>query len=270
MHEFRFGFIACGNMQSILIRALLNGENAPDVSRICIYEPNDENIQPFLDLGIRRVRDYDDLIERSDIIFIGVKPQILPKVISSVDADAIGPDKVFVSIVAGVTASYLEHALGDRCSVIRVMPNTPMLLGKGAIAIGSAPRVPSDIFDLVCDLFASCGLCRVVDESLLNVSTALNGSGPAYFYRICAEMAKFGEEQGMSFEDALALSIQTMAGAAEMLRSSGKSPEELCRMVMSPGGTTVAAMDAFTASGLDEALCDGMRACLRRAKELAV
>ncbi len=270
MHELNFGFIACGNMQSILIRALLNRENAPDVSRICIYEPNDANIQPFLDLGIRRVYDYDDLIERSDVVFIGVKPQILPKVLTSIDAEAIGSDKVFVSIVAGVTAAFLEHALGERCSVIRVMPNTPMLLGKGAIAIGSAPRVPAEIFEIVCGLFASCGLCCVVDESLLNVATALNGSGPAYFYRICAEMAKFGVSQGMAPEDALALSVQTMAGAAEMLRTSGKTPEELCRMVMSPGGTTVAAMDAFTESGLDEALCAGMAACLRRAEELAV
>lgn len=270
MHDLRFGFIACGNMQSILVRALLNDESAPDVSRVCILEPNDENIQPFLDLGVKRVRDYEDLIERSDIIFIGVKPQVLPKVLTSIDADSVGADKVFVSIVAGVTAGYLKHALGDRCSVIRVMPNTPMLIGRGAIAIGSAPDVPADIFSMVCNLFASCGIYRVVDESLLNVATALNGSGPAYFYRICAEMAKFGEANGMSPEDALALSVQTMAGAAEMLRTGGKTPEELCRMVMSPGGTTIAAMDAFTASGLDEALCDGMSACLRRAEELAV
>lgn len=270
MQHMNFGFIACGNMQSILIRALLSRKDAPDVSNICIYEPSDENIQPFLELGIRRVFDYDDLIERSDIIFIGVKPQILPKVLTSIDVEAVSSDKVFVSIVAGVTASYLEHALGDRCSVIRVMPNTPMLIGQGAIAIGSAPRVPGDIFQFVCDLFASCGQCRVVSESLLNVATSLNGSGPAYFYRLCADMAKFGEENGMAADDALALSIQTMAGAAEMLRTSGMSPEELCRMVMSPGGTTVAAMNAFTDAGLDDAFKAGMLACLRRAEELAV
>lgn len=270
MKDFHYGFIACGNMQSILIRALLSSDFAPNASRIAIFEPNDANIKPFTELGCKRVFDYDDLIERSDIIFIGVKPQILPKVLSSIDADAIGPDKVFVSIVAGVTADFLSHALGDRCAVIRVMPNTPMLLGKGSIAIGSSAKASPEVFRLVFDLFSSCGLCREVDESLLNVATALNGSGPAYFYRLADDMAKFGADKGMDYDTALALAIQTMSGAAEMLRSSGKSPEELCRMVMSPGGTTVAAMNAFSEAGLDDAFSAGMQACLDRAEELAV
>lgn len=267
--RFRFAFIACGNMQSILIRALLDGGTAKPAD-VCIYEPSDENIAPFLALGVRRSYDYNELIDGADVIFLGVKPQILPAVLDGIRAEEIREDKVFVSIIAGVSAASIQSRLGPHAHVVRVMPNTPMLIGEGAIAIGTCPGVPQEIFDFICKLFSTCGVCRVMEESLLDVATAVNGSGPAYFYRLAGVAARFGREHGMDDEAALALAVQTMLGAARMLQSSDKTPQELCRVVMSPGGTTVAAMDAFTEAGLDEALYEGMEACLRRARELSV
>lgn len=264
---FRFGFIACGNMQSIIIRSVINNGIA-DPAKIHIFEPSDANFKVFGDMGAVRSEDYNDLIAKSDIIFFGVKPQVIDTVLTGIDASKIGKGKTFVSIVTGVSSGYLENALGGS-PAIRVMPNTPMLIGKGAVALAKNNRADKKVFDLVADILRSCAHVEIMDETLLNAATAVNGSGPAYFYRFADIMAKFGEKCGMDYHQALNLAVHTMAGAAEMLMTTGLEPAELERQVMSPGGTTIASFQGFDQADLDKAIEAGMKKCLDRAGELS-
>jgi pyrroline-5-carboxylate reductase len=206
-----------------------------------------------------------EAVERSEVIVVAVKPQVIADALGSVADVAAG--RLFVSVVAGVTTSRLETMLpGGR--VVRTMPNTPLLAGKGAVALcpGDSAR-PADLLQARA-LFPGSLLVEI-EEQQMDAVTALSGSGPAYFYAFVEALADAGLNAGLPRETAKTLAEQTFIGAAALLNQSGQTPAVLRERVTSPGGTTAAGLNALAQGGLAPLVHDAVAAARRRAARLA-
>ncbi|MGN0460505.1 MAG: pyrroline-5-carboxylate reductase family protein, partial [Ruminococcus sp.] len=149
-----------------------------------------------------------------------------------------------------------------------VMPNTPLLLGKGATALCPSQNISKEDFEIVKDMFALNGTVEVFGEEHMNEIIAVNGSSPAYIYLFAKAMADYAQECGIPYESALNLVVATLEGSAAMLRDSGDSPDTLIKKVSSPGGTTIAALDTLEEYKFYDAVKSAMASCTRRAEEL--
>lgn len=257
------GFIGGGNMASAIVFSLLDG--GADPASLAVSNRSGEKLFKFTERGVYTSADNRAVAERSDIIFLAVKPQNMDEVLADIGGFVNG--KTVVSLAAGVRTEKIWSALCGPLAVVRAMPNTPMLLKKGTVAVAfrDAPeRVKSEITGI----FSGCAKVFEVDEEQMDAVTALSGSGPACFYRIAEVLAKSAASLGLDYETAVRMAASTMAGAAEMLEKSGSTPAELIKAVSSPGGTTLAALAAFDAAGLDGALDEGLRAAEKRSREL--
>lgn len=256
--------LGAGHMASAILTSLLDaGALDPAALTICDIRP--EAAVPFTARGAVFESDPAAAVKRSDLVLCAVRPAQLPALLSSVSAALAG--KTLVSIAAGVSTAYIRSLVPDAC-IVRVMPNATMLVGRGAIAIAEAPDVPADCFAEAVSLFSAGGITEIIPESAMNAVVSVNGSSPAYFYRMAAVIADFAAQNGIDPAVGLQLAAKTMEGAAAVLLSGEKTPEELIRMVATPGGTTEAALNAMTAAGFDDALRDGLEACARRSAEL--
>ena len=208
-----------------------------------------------------------DVTAKSDIIVLAVKPQHYAEAIESLK-DAATEDKTFVSIAAGISISYVQNALGRACPVVRVMPNTPLLLGKGASALCPSENISDEDKKIVEELFAGSGVCEYITEEHMNEIISVNGSSPAYIYLFAKAMADYAESCGIDYDKAMNLICATLEGSAAMLRESGDSADVLIEKVSSKGGTTIAALNKLREHGFTEAIRDAMQACTDRAEEL--
>jgi pyrroline-5-carboxylate reductase len=181
----------------------------------------------------------------------------------------IEQESLLVSIVAGVQCSRIEELAGPRARVVRVMPNTPILLKEGMSAIAAGKNATKSDIEWVETLFATSGQALIVDEKLMDAVTATSGSGPAYFFRFIEAMVKAATTLGLSERDSKLLVNQTLIGAAKMIEESGKDAETLRKEVTSPNGTTSAALASFESSGLEEIVYKAMKAAKDRSEELS-
>ncbi len=208
-----------------------------------------------------------DAVAGADVILVVTKPQdvetVLPLIAASVE-----PGATVVSLAAGVRTSTFEAALPASVAVVRAMPNTPALIGRGMFGVSPGSRVPGDRLDAVVELLATGGEVVVVDESRQDAVTAVSGSGPAYLFHLAEHMIAAGIEGGLDPDDARTLTIQTLVGAAELLARSDDPPEELRRRVTSPNGTTHAAITTFDEHGVGEGIEAGVLAAMARSAEL--
>ncbi|HYC55144.1 MAG TPA: pyrroline-5-carboxylate reductase [Candidatus Binatia bacterium] len=263
----RIGFIGGGNMAEALVRGLLSAGH--QASNLIASEPVRER-RSFL---ARRYRigvtdENARVVAASSIIVLAVKPQILSPVLAEL-APAASPAKLFVSIAAGVPLARLQKGLGKAVRIVRVMPNTPCLVGKGAsvLCAGASAR-PSDVARAR-RLFAAVGEAHVVeDEKAMHAVTALSGSGPAYVYRFAEALMAAGAKAGLDPELARSLTLATIAGAAEMMVQTGHSPADLRKAVSSPGGTTLAGLSVLDDADLMGTVSAAVRAAARRSVEL--
>jgi len=205
----------------------------------------------------------------ADTLLLCTKPNNIPEALKAMERPQNSSAKLIISIAAGVTLETLQQHAIPTDRIVRAMPNTPALLGKGAIGYFGNQNVTSDDKNQLKALFNAVGIsCEVNNEDLIDAVTALSGSGPAYFYTIIESLANGAIDLGLDQETALQLSIQTAIGAAEMLKQTGESPEELRRQVSSPGGTTLAGLAKLTEKDLQSTLKAGVQAAYDRAKEL--
>jgi pyrroline-5-carboxylate reductase len=206
-----------------------------------------------------------ELVEQSDVVVLSVKPQHLAAATSGLSPVANG--KLVVSILAGVRLAKLADALpGAR--LVRVMPNTPALVGQGASAFAVGPNATNADGELVSALLSAVGRAIRVDECLLDAVTGLSGSGPAFVYVAIEALADGGVRMGLPREIALALAAQTVKGAAEMVLATGDHPAVLKDRVASPGGTTIAGLQELENGGLRAALIAAVEAATHRSMEL--
>jgi pyrroline-5-carboxylate reductase len=266
----KLGFVGAGNMAGALIRGLLRGG---------AYRPEDIWTSDQVDAQIRRLkrlhkiegtRDNRELVRGSQTIILAVKPQVMASVLEEIRAEAT-PKKLFISIAAGFPLRRLETGLGGQSRVVRVMPNTPALVGRGvAVAVAGSKATPADL-KLTLKVFKAVGeAVSITGEDLLDAVTALSGSGPAFVYGFAESLIEGGVRGGLPQGLAAQLAHATLGGAAAMLSESGLSTRELRDMVTSPGGATLAGLAALDAHHFREAIIAAVEAATRRARELAV
>lgn len=265
---YRIGFIGGGNMASAMVQGFLAAR---------LYKPG-EIVVADVDAAKRRTlarrlkvavtADNAAVAAGAPVLVLAVKPQILAAVLEAL-RPAITPDHLVISIAAGWPTARLERGLGGNVRVVRAMPNTPSLLGKGmAVAVRGRFATPADE-KLVLTLLRTVGRARAVaDERMLDAVTGLSGSGPAYVYLFAEAMIAGGVAAGLTNEAAQELALQTLTGAAAMLQETGEPPARLRAAVTSPGGTTQAGLDELRRRGFGEAVQAAITAATRRAAEL--
>jgi pyrroline-5-carboxylate reductase len=219
------------------------------------------------DLGVAVTTDSGQVAEQSQILILAVKPNIIPLVLPNLQP-FVNDEQLIISIAAGVTLQSLETGLpGMR--VIRVMPNTPCLVGETAAGFALGQNADSEDGKTVERLLSAVGRSYQLDEKLLDAVTGLSGSGPAYVYMIIEALADGGVRMGLPRPIAQELAAQTVLGSAKMVLETGKHPGELKDMVASPGGTTIAGIHALEKGGLRAALINAVQAATERSQELS-
>ncbi|MBN1835070.1 MAG: pyrroline-5-carboxylate reductase [Spirochaetales bacterium] len=256
------GFIGGGNMGLALGQAL--ARRFPEIELfVCDLRP--ERVVRFRESlpASQAAEGPGPLAARAEVVFLAVKPQDLPAVLEGIRAT----DRLVVSIAAGVPLARLEQALPS-ARVVRVMPNTPCLVGAMAAGYACGARASAEDRQTVAALLGAAGYAVELDEELLDAVTGLSGSGPAFVARLVEAFLAAGEALGLPKEAARKLSLQTFEGTARLLAETGMSPQELVDMVSSPKGTTVAGRRVLEASECRQAIIETIAAAARRSKEL--
>lgn len=266
MKQKRIGFIGAGNMATAIVNGILKN-HAKAAEFISVFDLDSQKLALMAEKGVDTVSSCAELAAKSDIIVLAVKPQNYEEVLNDIKND-VSAEKVIVTIAAGISIDYIRRGLGINCPAVRVMPNTPLLLGKGASAICRSENISDEDFQEVYNMFALSGEAVILPESQMNAVIAVNGSSPAYVYLFAKSMVDYAVSVGIDPQVALSLICKTFEGSAEMLRSSGDSPEVLIDKVSSKGGTTIEAMKVLNDRKVPEAIFDAMAACTKRAEEL--
>jgi pyrroline-5-carboxylate reductase len=259
----KVGIVGTGIIGEALIEVLLRS----GLTRESLFiaekrqERRDEIINKY---GVSEIKDFGSL----DAILLAVKPQDLMATLETI-SDSLSSSPLIVSFAAGIKIKSIEEKLGKGSRVIRVMPNTPMVIGRGMSAISLGSSVNTSDQDWVRGFLSKAGEVIVVDESLQDAVTATSGSGPAYYFAFTEAVVGAARRLGISQEDAVTLASQTLIGAALMVEKSGKELKTLRENVTSPNGTTAAALKSFADSGLEELVFQAMKAAHDRSIELS-
>lgn len=260
------GFIGAGQMAEAIASGLDRVGVLP-VSRMFAADVNANRCQVFRSLGASVCDSNAQVVENTDVLILAVKPQVVEKVLVDLKP-YFTKDKLLVSIAAGVTIQNLQKWAGD-ARVVRVMPNTPCLVGEAAAVMSLGEQATLQDSLLVKTLFEAVGSVHVADEKLLNAVTGLSGSGPAYVYLAIEALADGGVAAGLPRDLSLALASQTVLGAAKMVLKTKKHPGQLKDEVASPAGTTIAGIQALEKAGFRAALMDAVVAAAKRSEELS-
>ncbi len=265
LHE-TIGFIGAGQMARALAGGFVKaGLVGP--SQIVAADPVESAVQAFREAvpGASVAADNGAVANSADVVFLATKPQQIAAALPPLSKAATG--KLVISIAAGVTLKTLSAAL-SKSRLVRVMPNTPCLVGQSASGYCLGPLATGDDGRLVAQLLSSVGLAFEVDEKLLDAVTGLSGSGPAFVYVVIEAMSDAGVKMGLPRDVATALAAQTVRGSATMVLETGEHPAVLKDRVASPGGTTIAGLAALEAAGLRGALAAAVEAATNRSIEL--
>lgn len=277
----KLGFVGCGKMAAALIKGVLkSGLCQPkDITASDVHVATAEKLAKAT--GISVVPGNAEVVAASEVILLAVKPADAIGVIESLNtqqtastmrwASPGGQDrdaKLLISIVAGLSIGSIEKAAGGRLRIVRVMPNTPALVLAGASAFATGSQATEADAEVAEKIFGSVGIAVRVKEELLDAVTGLSGSGPAYVYTVVEALADAGVLMGLPRPLALQLAAKTVAGSAAMVLESGEHPAALRDQVASPGGTTIAGIEALEKAGLRAALISAVRAATERSRQL--
>jgi pyrroline-5-carboxylate reductase len=262
---YALGFIGAGKLAGSVIRGLfLKNFCAP--SAIVASEPNVETrTQLQNELGISLTTENGEIAAKAEIVFLGVKPQMVLPVLREL-GDTVAK-KLVVSLAAGIRIAQMEEVTPAR--IMRVLTNTPSAIGRAASAFASGPRATNQDCEKIRKMFGAIGLVVEVDDEQIDAVSALAGSGPAFVYAMIEALARGGEKMGLNKQASLQLAAQTALGATEMMITSKKSPEELIKMVVTPGGTTAAGLRVMEERSVAAALADAVEAATKRGQEMA-
>lgn len=263
--ELTVGIIGVGNMGEALLSGLL--KSGTPMSNIVFSQRSDERAS-YIAATYGIARQSLAVTASADVVLLGVKPKDIADICEQIKG-SLKKGAVVVSVAAGKTIAGIQSILGDGVAVVRVMPNTPIFIGKGAAGISWGSTVTSSQSEFIRTIFKASGIVVEVPEELQGAVTATSGSGPAYFFAFVEAMIEGGKALGLSEQDATTLATQTIIGAAGMLQESGKSAQELRENVTSPNGTTHAALTTFQSHGLQQLVADAMAAAAKRSQELA-
>jgi pyrroline-5-carboxylate reductase len=263
------GFIGAGNMARSLAGGLLaNGWSA---QQLLLADPDpDQRRGAEQALGLKTFDDNRAVAAAADVLVLAVKPQVLHTVATDLAATVQRKQPLVVSIAAGIRIADIERWLGGNLALVRVMPNTAALVGSGASGLCANSRVSAAQRDLAESILRAVGVTVwVEDEGLMDVITAVSGSGPAYFFLAMEALEAAAVRHGHDARTARLLTLETAFGAAKMALEGGEEPAQLRRRVTSPGGTTERAVQALEGGGLGRLFDEAVAAAITRARELA-
>lgn len=263
-----YGFIGGGNMAAAILGGLLvKGVCRPE--EIVVSDVSKDRLAFLQDhFGIHITQSNLEVVKSGRTLVLAVKPQVFSEVAAEIGS-RLAPEQTVVSILAGVTVSVLREKLGGHNRIVRTMPNLPATIGRGVAGVADDSGAPEESVVVTERLLGTVGETVRVAEELLDAVTAVSGSGPGYVFRFAESLVRGGVAVGLTEEQADRLVRATLLGAAAMLAESQESPGELCRKVCSPGGTTLAGLEAMTRNGFETAIADGVRAARDRSRELS-
>ena len=262
----KLGIVGCGKMGSALVKGAIE-KNAIDGQKVIVIDLIPELAEKLSeDIGATIAKSNDELINNSDAILLCVKPQDMISLTNSFTKER--NSKLFISIAAGVKISSLEESLKKEDRVIRVMPNTPAMIGHGASAQSRGKNATESDSKFVNKVLTAVGVAIEVPEKQLDAVTGLSGSGPAYIYTVIEALADGGVLVGLPKDKSLMLAAKTVIGAAEMVLNSSEHPAKLRDQVASPGGTTIAGLAALESGKLRSTLIEAVKVATKRSEEL--
>lgn len=261
------GFIGAGNMTEAIVRGLLKAR-AVETDRLAAADVDGQRLQWMADtFGLSAAGGNRELVERSDIVMLAVKPQVVRLVLEEV-GEAMGSAKLLISFVAGLPRDAILSRVAEGTRVVRVVPNTPATVSEGMSCIASGGSVGAEDVETARAVFDTVGRTMALPESQMDAVTALSGSGPAYVFLIAEALADGGVRMGLPRQAAQTLAAQTLLGAARLLLESGLHPGELKDRVTSPGGTTAAGLYRLEKGAVRAALMEAVQAAAERSAEL--
>lgn len=261
----KLGVIGCGKMGRALVGGIL-GAGICRPEDVLVYDSYPEAVASLVhELGVREATDNAAIVSGSDVVLLCTKPQGFNEMLAQLGESR---DRLLISIAAGIRLEAIESATGQRHRVVRVMPNTPALVGRGASAYALGGTATEADAALTESLLGAVGYVCRVEENQLDAVTALSGSGPAYLFLMIEAMVAEGVAQGLSPELARDLAVHTVAGAAELVQVTGESPATLRENVTSPNGTTFAALEYFRSRGFEDTVRGALAAAADRSREL--
>ncbi|MDK2561966.1 pyrroline-5-carboxylate reductase [Romboutsia sedimentorum] len=263
----KIGFIGCGNMAKAIIGGMIKSKlvSSNNIIASALSDNTLQNVKN--EFNINTTKDSREVIQKSDIIIVAVKPNIYDSVLNSVK-DLIDNKKIIVTIAAGKTIASVENIIGNDKKIVRTMPNTPALVNEGMSAICKNKNITDQELNTIKTIFDSFGKSEVVLEYLIDAVIGVSGSAPAYVFMFIEAMADAAVAAGMPRSQAYKFASQAVMGSAKMVLESGKHPGELKDMVCSPGGTTIEAVKTLEAEGLRNSVIKGIEACIAKSKEM--
>lgn len=263
----KYGFIGAGNMGGAILKGYIESGNAlsKDVF-VCDTDP--ERRQAWQDLLlVNTTDDIKILVEECDVIILGIKPNGFEGVMPLI-AEKWGPSKILISMAAGISLEFIENYLPITAKVIRIMPNTPAMVGEAMVAVCRNRNISDLDMETAFGIFRSIGRAEEVSEDLIHCVIGVSGSSPAYTYMYIDALIDAAVHNGMDREKATVFAAQSVLGAAKMVLETGISPEQLRINVCSPGGTTIEAVNALFENGFQEDVAEGFQAAVEKSKAM--
>jgi len=255
--------IGLGNMGGALLSGIVHSDLIKK-EKIAVFDIDPQKVKRYEKaFKVRALYDLKELILSSKYILLAVKPQNISEIMPLLKKYCSVKDNVIISIAAGIPTIYFESNIGN-IPVLRIMPNTPALYGKGVSAVSKGKFVKKEHIDFTESVMSSTGFVVLLDEKFQNLATAVSGSGPAYFYLFCSFLISFAVKNGLDVKTAKRMVINTMLGAGEVLNKTDKTIDELIKSVASPGGTTEKALDSFYGNDLEKIFIEALDAALKR------
>ncbi len=268
MATYKYGFVGAGRMATALAGALVEA-GLVEGRELVASDPNSDVRLAFSAAvpGAVIGGENNKVFSSADTVVLAVKPQVMADVLSDFSVER-GVEPLVVSIAAGVPLAKIETALGPSARVVRVMPNTPCLVGLGASGYSGGRQATAADLTAVGDMLSAVGVAVELPERLLDAVTGLSGSGPAFVYTMIEALSDGGVAAGLPRDVAHLLAAQTVAGAAQMVLATDRHPAQLREAVTSPGGTTTAGLEALEQAGMRAAFVAAVKAAAARSREL--
>jgi pyrroline-5-carboxylate reductase len=264
----RIAFLGAGAMGEALMRGLISA-GVYQSAEIVAYDPDAERLETVAEaLQIKQAASAENATTGAEVLLVAVKPQMVDAALAPL-RDSFSPAQTVISIAAGVPIKQLEANFAQAVPVVRVMPNTPALVGHAATAIALGAHAKEEQRLLAHRIFGAVGIAVDAEEKLLDAVTGLSGSGPAYVYVFIEALSDAGVKMGLPRAVSTRLAAQTVLGAAQMVLQTGAHPGELKDKVTSPGGTTIAALHALENNAFRGAIYDAVEAATLRSRELS-
>lgn len=263
-------FVGAGSMAESIIAGLLAKELIQPTQITAMNRQDEEKLKRLADTyKINTTTNKQEALKDADIVVLAFKPKNITEGIDNI-RDHIHEKQLFISILAGITTSFIEEVLGMDAPVIRSMPNTSASVGESATALSGGRHASEDDIQVSTELFGAIGTVTVVPEDKQDAVTGVAGSGPAYIYYLVEAMEQAAIEMGLTEEEGKELVLQTLKGSVKRLEATTKTPKELYKEVMSPGGATQAALETLADYKFQEAMIAGMKRSSERAKEMGI